>query len=90
MTDLLWFAWSLLPRPQLLSQEPTLFGRDAADAGPWDVIKTLSGDSIVHHADFANQIWCRRDLHLLLQHGWDAMKRPACTQQSGTPFFELE
>ena len=67
-----------------------MFGRDASDAGPWDVIKTLSGDSIVHHADFANQIWCRRDLHLLLQHGRNARVRHTCTQQAGTPFFELE
>ena len=80
----MWLA--LLP---LASQLPVVVGRDTADAGPWDVIKTLStdGGSTVRYADFANQMWCRRDLHLLLQHGWDARKRGTCMQQPGTPYF---
>ena len=67
-----------------------MFGCDATDVGPWDVIKTPSGDITAHHADFANQIWCRRDLHLLLQHGRNARTRSTCTQQAGSSFFELE
>ena len=80
----MWLA--LLP---LASQLPVVFGRDAADVGPWDVIKTPStdGGSTVRYADFANQMWCRHDLHLLLQHGWNAKTRVTCMQQSGTPCF---